>query len=487
MLVTPILASCTTQEEDSDPNGTKSTQETTTGPTDSEKDATIEDWLPVKSYGVAGGKRQMNFLTCDDYNRKYYFFRTEDGEGDPLAASSYKRYCKIEETYDVVLNVIEENDIFGSLTASLLGQGGEYDLVYPHPTEGILSILSSGFFENLYQFENLHLDQPWWNQSQVDAYTVDDRLYMAVSDFSLSGQGFIGLIYNRDIYEDLRINENLYRLVENGEWTVSKMRELVMKFGDDVNNDSKYDEKDTYGFIFQPQHTKNFYWSFGGRVVEKDGNGEYSLGIDKNSVSTMASALYTLAYESENKVFISEACTYGTFSTSNGWATFKGKQALFMTYDLGGLYSYLNELNFKIGYLPYPTLTEGTTDYPVVCAAGFLAIPKKAQDSEMSSVILEALSIFSYSDYRPTFFNAILLGRMSEQEEDYAMLEFMHENKVFDMGFTFTEGGAADLLHISIIDQKNPGMIASYIQGHQREMEKILDHIEDIRNGKFEG
>ncbi len=486
MIVPLVLCACNNSGDDEG-----ETTQATTLPSaeEQEKDATIENWLPIQSYGVDGGKRQVNMLTCKDYNRKYYFFRTDDGNGDTLAASSYRRFCKMEETYDVVMQTIEptDGDILHTLSSSLMGQGGEYDLVYPHPTSEMQAILENGFYENLYNYENIHLEQPWWSQNQVNSYTIDDKLYIAVSDFSLSGQGFIGLIFNREIYNDLQIEEDLYDLVENNAWTIAKMREIVMKYGTDSNGDDKYDENDHYGFIYQPQHTKNFYWSFGGKIVEKDGNNDYYLAIDNDTTNTMATALYNLAYNSENKVFVSNPCVYDTFADSNGWAMFKSRQGLFMTYDLGGLYSHLNEIQFKIGYLPYPKLTDEQTEYPVVCAAGFFAIPKKAPDAVMSSVLLEACSIYSYSNYRPTFFNTILLGRMSEQAEDYAMLEFLHENKVFDMGFTFPAGGSDNLLYWAVVGDGEPGALASFIQARWRDMDDTLDYIENIRNGKFEG
>ncbi len=492
MLLSAVLCSCDKGNggNEDDPNSTTAATKnpSSQNPEEEAKDATIEDWLPLESYGVDGGNREINMLTCNDYNRRYYFFRTEDENGDPLAGASFKRYSKISETYDVVLKTIEPSSgsLLGVLESSLYGNGGEYDLVYPHPTSDMLAILSSGFYENLKNYENLHLDQPWWSQEQVNSYTIDDKLYIAVSDFSLSGQGFVGLIFNREIYNNLQLSDDLYDLVDNREWTIARMREIVMMYGNDVNSDEIYNELDQFGFIYQPQHTKNFYWAFGGKIVDKDPNGDYYIAIDADHTSKMAEALFNLAYESDHKVWLSDPCVYANFASSNGWAAFKGKQGLFMTYDLGGLYSHLNELTFKIGYMPYPLLDTEQTSYPVICAAGFFAIPKKAPDAEMSSVILEALSIYSYANYRKVFFNTILLGRMSEQEEDYEMLEFLHENKMFDMGFTFPEGGSDDILHNTVIDDRSYE-VAALIRGRWKEMEVTLDHIESIRNGEFDG
>lgn len=498
LLVSMLFTSCNndTANDDGKGNAESTAGQTTKAPSsgdgggvvEDEKEAVIEDWLPVESYGVDGGNREIKMLTCNTYNKKYYFFREDDGNGDPLATASMSRYFKISETYDVVMSTVEPTSggLFGHLQSSLYGQGGDYDLVYPHPTSEILAILESGFFENLWNFEHLHLDQPWWSQNQVDTYTIDDKLYIAVSDFSLSGQGFVSLIFNRAIYNDLQIGEDLYDVVDDGEWTLAKMREVTMKFGQDVDSNDIYDANDQYGFIYQPQHTKNFYWALGGKIIDRDANDQHYLAIDSDRTSRMATELFNLAYGSEDKVWLSEPCVYDTFAKSNGWGAFKGQQGLFMTYDLGGLYSHLNELTFKVGYLPYPKLDTEQTNYPVVCAAGFFAIPKKAPDAQMSSVLLEALSIYSYANYRPTFFNTILLGRMSEQEEDYEMLEFLHESKMFDLGFTFEMGGSASILYdVVIADHSNE--VASLIRGRWNDMEKTLDCIESIRTGAFEG
>ncbi len=481
LALTFVLTSC----DNADDGGTEeTTAETTTASTggDEVKEATIENWLPTESYGVDGGNREFKMLTCPDYNHNYYFFRTEEENGNPLASQASKRYWKINEVYDVALKEVEGSPL-ELLQASVMGGGGEFDLVYPHPTVDILAMM--GLFENLYQYENLHLDQPWWSQSQVDAYTVGDKLYMAVSDFSLSGQGFVSLVFNRDIYNNIQHPEDLYDLVETNQWTMAKFRQISMLYGQDVDSNDTYDEKDKYGFIYQPQHTKNFYWALGGKIVDQDNNGQYYIAVNADQMSLMATELSNLAYNSDNKVWLCNSTVYATFAEqSTGWKTFKGQQGLFMTYDLGGLYQYLSEISFDIGYLPYPKLTVEQTSYPVVCAAGFFAIPQKAADPIMSSVILEALSIFSYSNYRPTFFNTILLGRMSEKPEDYEMLEFLHENKMFDIGFTFPAGDSDKILYQVVIQNRNVN-VASLIKGRKREMQETLDIIEQIRNGDF--
>lgn len=455
--------------------------------TESEDDGyvSIEEWVPIKDYGVDGGRREVTLLTLPTYNDYNLFFISEESP-DALKTVAKKRTDYIAEQYNVAFNISDTStDLLNLLQSSQFGNGGEYDLVFPHPTGGLLSMMSTGLLQNLCDFSNLHFDQPWWNQSQVKNYRIDDKLYIAASDFSLCGQGFVGLIYNRDIYNKLQLEYDLYDLVDDKQWTIAKLREICMLYGSDVNSDDFYDKQDTYGMIYQSQLAHREYWAMGGRIIDSDENGEHYLAIDADHTHSMAQALYNLLWNSDDHVWVAPSTYNATFPTSDGWLAYKAGQGLFMNFDLGGMYFHLNDLSFNIGYLPLPMLEEGQESYPVICASGFFAIPRKATDPEMSSILLEALSIYSYTNIRPAFFKTILLGRMSNVEEDYEMLEFLHESKIYDFGYTFSEGGSFMLLQKFVVEDKDLE-IASYIRGHRKEMEKTLDHIESIRNSSFE-
>lgn len=484
MVLSCLLTSC---KDDSGNHGGESTSgEATTGKAPAEtkepepKDAVIEDWVPVQDYGKDGGATEINYLFFNDYATNYMLIQQDDSE-DPLRSSAYSRTMKIQEKFNIYLKEIEVPDVTGTLQASLMGGGGDFDLVYPHP-DNVTPIMQNGLATNLHTYENLHLDQPWWNSS-VETYTIDGHLYFAAADYSMCGQGLVAMIYNRDLFKQLQLDYDIYDMVENKEWTIEAFREIVMKYGTDVDGNDKYDLNDKYGFMFCG--ATHFYWAMGGKLVEKDDNNDYHFMLDVDQVSTMAELLCNLVFDTDHKTFRkTEATNWGNFANSQTWAAYATGNSLFMDFEIGAFFHLLPNLTFDLGYAPLPLLNSEQDDYHSICGAGFFVIPRKTSDPTRNSIILEALCIESYADFRPTFFHTILLGRLSNVEEDYKMLERLHESKVYDLGYTWSRGGSGSVLGIAIED-RNPEAIASYIQGRWKEMNETMDFIEEVRSGLY--
>ena len=91
-------------------------------------------------------------------------------------------------------------------------------------------------------------------------------------------------------------------------------------------------------------------------------------------------------------------------------------------------------------------------------------------------MVLESLSIYSYEYMRPEFFNTILLGRLSENQNDYEMLEYLHNNKFYDFGVTFDETGVAkNLLYRVLFSYNDVRAVTTYMRGHAGELQEVVD------------
>ncbi len=454
-------------------------------------DPEVEDWVEIYDMGEDGGARKITFVTDKDYNTNYYFFRhEEDGDvlaGDALAISASTRTLFIEEQFNVAFDARELNGaaLFSTVQSSLMGNGGEIDLIYPHPTSNMLNYLSNGLFQNLYNFDAIDLSKPWWNESQVYEYTVDEKLYIGVNNMSICGQGFGCLVFNRDLYNTLQSTEDLYSLVYDGEWTMAKLAEVAMMFGEGAGEDGVLSLDDKVGLATD---NMNPYFSSGGRVICKDENGEFYIAIDADQSDQIASAYYHLLWETEEHVLVvTESTVYATFAASKKLASFKGGNYLFYTYDIGGLYKHIWDVTFDIGYLPMPMVNTEQGEYYSGCGAGFFAIPQKVKDNKVSSTLLEALAVHSYTYHRKNFFENILLSRMSEKPEDYKMLNFIHETKIYDWGTNlFVADNSNDFIQMLVAGQKSSS-VSTFIKGRKRSWDKLLLNIEEIRNGKFDG
>lgn len=476
LALTFVLSSCGGGGDDNEETTAATTKKPSSG---GQRDNTVEDWLPMNKFeDEDGNPTEFLLLNHSDYNKQYALLEYQPSD-DPLRAAAYSRTMAVAEKFGVAFSNKDEGDVKGMLQSSVMGGGGLYDLIYPIPTP--TQFLEANLITDLATYENIHLDQPWWNDS-AEVYNFDGRVFFAASDFSIAGQGLVGMIFNRPLWNDLQLDYDLYKMVDDKTWTMAKLREISMLYGSSA--DDVYDEKDSYGLIYWTYVNNEFYWACGGRVIDYDPYyNEYSVALETELTSQIGQAIHDLIWNSNNKVFQMRESGWFQFPNSKGWAAYKEGNSLFMTYEIGALFQHLLTVPFELGYMPCPTLNEGE-EYTALCASGFFMIPKKTKNPEMSSVVLEACNIISYTDVRPAFFNTILLGRMSERPEDFEMLELLHESKIYDLGYTFNQGGAVGVLEL-VLDKKT-NMIAGYISGHERDFAQMITNINKIRAGQYD-
>lgn len=476
LVVTTFVGCNRTGEED----GTD-TQADTQEPSETDDGyQSIDEWLPQQNFGNGETPRQVVMLTFPEYSTKYHLIEYE--YDNVLSQVAVERTLYINEYFNVDMVYEESRTIQQTLEQSVMTGGGNYDFVYPHAESAFPIMIVSGTFRDLRQYDAFNFDQPWWNQSSIETYTVNGKMFNASCDTSISGQGFTSILVNRKIYDSLNTGEDIYEIVHDGKWTMEKMITLTRSYGTIIEGSDG--TEDTYGLAFNEQYSTSFLYGMEQTIAAKNDAGEYSLAFDNEKVNNIAQKLYDLVWGSGDKIK-SEYANYGQYPTSEIWKTFEGGRALMTTFALGSLYYLLHEsdnIDFDIAYLPTPKFDEAQKEYYVSTGAGFFCIPTSASDPEMSSVLLEAMAIYSYSEYRPLFFETILMGRLSDHEEDYEMLEFLHSRKTYDIGYTFdSEGIAVDML-INVVINKKSTNTASYITARRTQFNKIFENIDALRN-----
>ena len=461
LLFVLALGFCACKSEDQPPDTTQPSLSEETGA------EVLQDLLPT----IDMGNREFVMITEPTWN-EYNYFYADEYNGDPINDTAYRRTMYVENRFQFVMKYTELAGVLQALRNSDMAGGGDYDLVYPHPNDGTAALLTEGLLANLRELPNLHLEREWYSQQQVTDYEVNGNLMLVVSDYSIIGQGIAGLLCNADRYAALGYTDDLYDVVYSGEWTIERMTEIVK---DTASVNEGAGDKIDYGLVFRSNSACNiFSHALGENILVRNADGEFELGFTASSMTAVAEALYELLYETNGNVLFGEG-TDAMFPTSEMWTTYRQGSSLFITYDFGVFTRYLRELEFEVCYLPYPTL-EGGADYRVVCGSGFFAIPAKAENTEESAVVLESLSIYSYEYMRPESFNTILLGRLSENQNDYEMLEYLHNNKFYDFGVTFDETGVAkNLLYRVLFSYNDVRAVTTYMRGHAGELQEVVD------------
>lgn len=101
--------------------------------------------------------------------------------------------------------------------------------------------------------------------------SIDGKLFFNVGDINTyDNDGTWVILFNKDLKSDLGIEDDLYALARDGEWTFDKFAELCKGVTRDSNADGVLDEFDTWGFGTETYNVFIHTVAAGESIVKKD-------------------------------------------------------------------------------------------------------------------------------------------------------------------------------------------------------------------------
>lgn len=448
---------------------------------------TAESTNAVESGGESAEFDAVRDIPSKDLNRDFTVLSSFDlgwleaeNSGDKVETAIYRRTMLAEDKYNMSFYISNASgSVYPSLQAATLANDKSFDLVFPHPTDSMVTIMTSGYYANLTDLQNMDLSNPWYNQSQVQNYTTQgNKLYIVTPDISIPNQGFFCLVYNRELYAQFNFADDVTELVNHGEWTAEKFNEILTVTDFELDGDPLGNEN--YGFLCNAAPSHRWTYAFGESTLVKKADGSFEVGLSTKNMSQIAATYDQLLYTHGDSVQVDFYYNAG-IATSRNVSLFKAGHGLFINWDVGSCYSELRGLEFKMGYAPLPKLNDSQKEYRVICASGFYAIPYITTNAEESALIMEFLSGYSYQYLRQAFFEVVIHARMSESQEDYDMLEFLHNSKFFDFGYTLDESEVfVNMLSKAVVDNRNPSSVAVILKGNSNAFHQILEYANNM-------
>jgi len=302
MLLVPLVA-CS-GDSDSDNQGTTTTPAASTT---ADPDAIttylepLSDELKELDYGgeqiVMLGRQGMSSTWMNDD------FAVEELMNEPINDTIYNRNIAISEMLGVeivqVKDDIDDGDI-NSEVAKMVNSGeSTYDIIAGSVNLST-PMMQSGYLYNLYDngIENyLSTEKEWWPQYWIEEAEIDNRLYILAGPASLSfTRGMFVTYYNKDMGEDHGV-ENLYDVVNRGDWTMDYCSELASSIYRDLNGNDQKDQEDEYGFASNVYENIDVYWSsFDMKMLVKDSEGWFELSNEKEKISKAFDMVYDFLY-----------------------------------------------------------------------------------------------------------------------------------------------------------------------------------------------
>ncbi len=392
---------------------------------------------------------------------------------DVIEDAIYRRNTAVSERFDIKLAYDAAPDGNAKVRAAVQADDDAYDLLIESAI-GIGSAALEGNFLDWYtDLPYVDLDKPWYIGNAKDALSIENHAFIMAGEFELSILRFTYCMYfNKKLATDYNV-EDLYALVNNNQWTIDKLSEIVSGVYSDIDGGGKRDDKDLYGFTSDfYSATITYQYAFNNPVMAKSEQGIPEITYLDSKMPDIVEKL--------NDFYWNNNGSYpGTWGVSG--PIWEDSRALF----LNGLFwdaEKYRDLDFDFGIIPYPMWDEAQGKYYTMSdgAHDLMAVPQTVRDTDYVSIIIEALNAESYKKVIPAYYEVALKVKYSRDEESVGVLDMVLDGRTFDFGYIYDGFKGYAFLLQDLISTKSTNF-ASTVKSRKKSAEnryaKVIDSL----------
>lgn len=422
LLLSLILASC----------GSGAAPVETSASTTSETTEALTglDALPPIEAKDGGGRPFHFWYNGDDFEPNQDVNATELN-GDTLNDAVFERNELIAEKYNIVITSEFKKDIPANVIKSVSAGDNAVDVVLDRPNS-TLSAAQQGAFANINDIPHLSFDQPWWNEIMRADMEINGFNYCAISSMNIHAYGATPVVvFNKQVARDYSV-ENLYEVVEAGNWTIDYMIDTAKGICHDLNGDTKFDLEDMYGFIANNFCTDCFIGGSGYKLVTKNDDGSLTSNMQTERMYEIYNKIRELTLL-DNGAYLTDRY-HGKHMDTEIEILFEDNRALFWVTNLKGVQR-RRKMEGDFGVLPMPKIDETQDKYYSHLQGGIgdaVHVLTTCEDFDMMGRILEDFARYSYRDVIPAFYEITLKGKAMRDDESAATLDILLSNYYYD-------------------------------------------------------
>lgn len=412
--------------------------ESTEQATETASETTVTDTLP--QLDLAGGTYT---LLVNESEVDYY--DVPELTGDVVDDAIYNARLSVNSRLNCDLQYLtgpgstewaNRQQTWDFVQAVVMAGSSDFDAVDNQSYNGMY--LMNGLLLDMSQMEYIDVDNPWWDKSITESMAIGGKYPFLAGAYSLDRTaGTFCFYFNEEIATNLALPD-LYQLVYDGDWTVDKVAEFSEMAYVDTNGNSKVDEEDQLGVVFEGgNYFTGFFEACGVHALKT---------VEDKFVFDFGNARNVDVVE---KVGSFVKNTTGVYNHGGDDQTYRGTDALFLDGNVlftGGWFkcaeSY-RDLDFSWGILPYPKLyAEDEYTGGVLTIYGLLSMPKSCRDIDGTSAMLECLCYEYYANVVPAYYEVAMKVKYASGSQMADMLDFITGNIVYDTGLALA--GALD-------------------------------------------
>ena len=403
--------------------------------------------------------------------------------GEIINDAVYARNSVIQEKYDLVIVSRQVLDPAAEITKANRAADGGVDLATVS-LRTLATLAMQKALVELHTVPYLELDKPWYDQNSIECLSIVNKLYGVCSDYTIMDKdATTAMVFNKMLLKDYNLADP-YEMARNGTWTLDKLIEMSSNISGDLNGDGVYDDNDRYGLLYQRDTMSSFLNGCGGLIAQKDSEDIPVFCLNSDSSIAVLDRLYDYLYDEQMCFHVMKFFDPKPEGFTNGMVRmFQANCALFMWIRIADVEN-LRSMEVDFGILPIPKDDESQDRYynsvnPWVGAA--VIVPKCSANLEKTGIFIEAISAESRYTLQPTYYEKMLTGKITRDNESEEMLDIIFSTRIYDNGDIYDFGGiGSELINMTMTYNRDiSSKIASKEKQINSAIEKLVENISE--------
>ena len=462
-MVIGIFASCgkggdvesKAAESKAESSEAEETSETSVESSEGQKDPLAH--IPNQSLGIT-----VTFLVENQNGGGYGSREIMPYEDTAISPYVEERNNMVEEKLGITIKEIRTDNMANDLRAAALSTA-DFDIAIPYMTTAG-PLIQEGLFYDLYEFSHIiNFDASYWDQNAENSLSMGNKLYMTTGDFSILTMDVTHcMLFNRTIIASNNL-ENPYELVNSGNWTMDKMLSMAKEVTADTDGVPGITYDDTVGLFINRNYSNSLFIGSGESFAKKNAEGVPELTVYNTNSVGVVDKIFEIFSDSKilvDEVFNDDAIAAGY--TNCYWAARHAlgtNRALFVTISLSDILNmsdYTDTCDFGLLVTPkYTVEQDNYYSYISIIFATGCVIPVSNEDPETAALVLEALAAASTSTVKVNYYERVLKLQKIQDEESEKMLDFIFDNRVYDIGALYNWNTLRDFVSSCVIGTSN--------------------------------
>lgn len=453
LCLTMAFAGCGSQPAQESSEPAESVQSSVESEEVSEPEPVLFSNLPEKNYEG----ETITFLVEGDYMNTYKSVEVlpHPDSYETLNRAITDRNNLVTERFGVTFEEYRTErygDMISILRNNSMSGVNEYDIVMPYFPEAALFAQEGGLLD-LRTLDNIHYKEPYYDQGSVDDLSILGKNYFVTGDLSLLSYDVTHtLVFDKNLVQKYHL-ESPYDLVLSGKWTINKLWEMAKQVQFDIDGEPGMGYLDQYGFLVNNNFTSTMFIGAGQRFTVKNEKDEPTLAVYSEEAVNVFGTIYDLINDetASGKIDFTSGGYWITSAAAgkNIWEAANDSvgngRTLFRAVALNSILK-LGEYECSFGLLPAPKYTETQDRYynrVSTIYGSCVAIPVNVKDTEMSSIILDAMMQASTKTVKTAYFDVIMKERKIQDYESEQMLDIILKTRVYEFGSIYGWGSSA--------------------------------------------